>query len=57
MKTGRIMFSTFVVLVTLMVKGECSKLPENHDVIQQLTDAIHRLEGNAAETEGLPKLK
>ena len=34
-----------------MVIDECSKLPENHDVIQQLTDAIYRLEANAAETE------
>ena len=45
------MFSTVVVLVTLMVFSECSKLPENHDVIQQLTDAISRMEAKAAEAE------
>ena len=34
-----------------MVIGESSKLPENHDLIQQLTDTTYRLEANAAEIE------
>ena len=45
------MFSTFVSLVILVVVAECSKLPENHDVIRKLTDAIQRLEVKVTETE------
>ena len=51
MKAGRKMLSTFVSLVILVVVAECSKLPENHDVIRELTDAIQRLEAKVAETE------
>ena len=34
-----------------MFRGECNKIPKNHDLIQQLTDAIHRLEANDVQTE------
>ena len=51
MKSGKMMFPTFVLFISLTVIGECIKLPENHDMFQQLTDAIHRLEDNIAETQ------
>ena len=51
MKTGREMFFTFVLFLTPVVVAECSKLPENHDLIRELTDVIHRLEAKVAEIE------
>ena len=34
-----------------MVVCECAKLPENHDVIKELTDAMQRLEAKFSEAE------
>ena len=45
------MFSTFVLFLTLAVVAECSKLPENQDIIRELTDTVHRLEDKVAETQ------
>ena len=50
-KAGRMVFSTFVLFLTLMVVTECSGLPENHDIVNELTKAVQRLEAKIAETE------
>ena len=50
-KTDRMMLSTFVVFLPLVVVAECSKLPENHDIVKELKDTIYRLEMKFAETE------
>ena len=51
MKTGRMMFSTILLCLTLLVEVECIKLPENFDIIRELTDTIHRLEDKITELE------
>ena len=51
MKTSRMIFNTFLLLLTIVVVAECSKLPENHDAVEVLTDIIHRLGAKVAETE------
>ena len=51
MKTGRMLLSTVVLFVSQMVVCECAKLPENHDVIREITDAIQRLEAKFSEAE------
>ena len=57
MKKSRMMFSTFVLFVAVVV-AECIRLPESHDaekehtdVIRELIDAIHRLEARAAKRD------
>ena len=57
------MLSTVVLFLTLMVVCACAKLPENHDVITELTDVMQRLEAKffeadekAAKTEAEMKL-
>ena len=51
MKSSRAMFSTFALFLTLMVVAECSKLQENHDIVNQFTEAFQRLEEKFAATE------
>ena len=50
-KTDRMILSTFVLFVTLMVVAECSNLQENHEVIRELTDTIHRIDKEMKQKE------
>ena len=57
MKKSRMMFSTFVLFVAVVV-AECVRLPESHDaekehtdLMRELRDAIHRLEARAAKRD------
>ena len=50
MKTSKMIFHTFLLLLTIVVVAECSKLPQNNDAVKDLTDLIHKLEVKVAET-------
>ena len=45
------MLFPFVLIFHLMVAAECSKLPENHEVIRELDNVIQRLQSRVTETE------
>ena len=44
-------FSTFVLFLTFVVVAKCSVLPENHEIIKELSKAVNRLEANVAEAD------
>ena len=50
MKTSRMIFHTFLLLLTIVVVAECSKLPQNNDSVKDPTNLIHKLEVKVAET-------